>query len=392
MLKRIDRYIIKKFLSTFFFMLGLIMLFSVVFDISEKLSEFISNKAPLHEIFFSYYVTFILYYGNTFSSMIIFLSVIWFTGKMAQNTEIIPIWFSGRPVTRFLRPYFIGATILTIMSLVLNHVIIPRTNKIRLAFEERYYRDILTVNNYQAEYPGNELVYFSNYAAEEQRVNDLTIQKWSKDNKPIYFLRARFAKNKPGTNEWQLTDYYEKNYEFPKAKLIHGRHKDTTFVYRIEEMAQRDNAAQALTFTELKNAIEREKLKGSKLVPDFEIELHQRTAFPFATYILTLIGVSVASQKKRGGIGMNIAIGLAFIFVYIFRHEDAYCGCCESWFPYAVVSLVTQFAVCNYCACVLSALPKISPHFPKVNCRPSSAAPTFGCTVRASNRCWSASS
>ena len=318
MLKRIDRYIIKKFLSTFFFMLGLIMLFSVVFDISEKLSEFISNKAPLQEIFFSYYVTFILYYGNTFSSMIIFLSVIWFTGKMAQNTEIIPIWFSGRPVARFLRPYFIGATLLTIMSLVLNHLIIPRTNKVRLAFEERYYRDVLTVNNYQAEYPGNELVYFSNFSGQDQRIHDLTIQKWSKDQEPIYFLRARFAENKPGTNQWKLTDYYEKDYQFPKGKLIHGRSKDTTFTYRIDEMAQRDNAAQALTFSELKAAIEREKIKGSKLVPEFEIELYTRTAFPFATYILTIIGVSVASQKKRGGIGINIAIGLAFVFVYIF--------------------------------------------------------------------------
>jgi lipopolysaccharide export system permease protein len=348
MLKRIDRYIIKKFLSTFFFMLGLIMLFSVVFDISEKLSEFISNKAPLQEIFFSYYVTFILYYGNTFSSMIIFLSVIWFTGKMAQNTEIIPIWFSGRPVARFLRPYFIGATLLTIMSLVLNHLIIPRTNKVRLAFEERYYRDVLTVNNYQAEYPGNELVYFSNYAAQEQRVNDLTIQKWSKDNKPMYFLRARFAKNTPGTNNWELTDYYEKDYTFPKAKLIHGRHKDTAFVYRIEEMAQRDNAAQALTYTELKNAIEREKIKGSKLVPEFEIELHQRTAFPFATYILTIIGVSVASQKKRGGQGMNIAIGLAFIFVYIFAMKMltvaavkvGFPSLWSVWLPNAIFALV----------------------------------------------------
>lgn len=299
-------------------MLGIIMLFSVVFDISEKLSEFISNKAPLQEIFFKYYVTFILYYGNTFSSMIIFLSVIWFTGKMAQNTEIIPIWFSGRPVSRFLRPYFIGATVLTLLSLVLNHLILPRTNKVRLAFEERYYRDVLTVNNYQAEYPGNELVYFSNFDAQEQKVNDLTVQKWDKNNAPIYFLRARFAKNKPGTNNWELIDYYEKNYKFPKGMLKHGRHKDTTFVYRIEEMAQRDNAAQALTYTELKNAIEREKIKGSKLVPEFEIELHQRTAFPFATYVLTIIGVSVASQKKRGGQGMNIAIGLAFIFVYIF--------------------------------------------------------------------------
>ncbi|MFM6946678.1 MAG: LptF/LptG family permease [Flavobacteriales bacterium] len=318
MLKRIDRYIIKKFLGTFFFMLGLIMLLSVVFDISEKLSEFISNKAPINEIFFKYYVTFVLYYGNTFSSMIIFLSVIWFTAKMAQDTEIIPIWFSGRPVSRFLRPYFIGATILTFLSLILNHFIVPRTNKVRLAFEEKYYRDVLTVDNYQAEYPGNELVYFSNYSGQDQRIHDLTIQKWSKDQKPIYFLRARFAQNKPGTDQWKLTDYYEKDYRFPKGLLVHGQTKDTTFSYRIDEMAQRDNAAQALTYSELTAAIEREKIKGSKLVPEFEIELHTRTAFPFATYILTIIGVSVASQKKRGGIGLDIAIGLAFVFVYIF--------------------------------------------------------------------------
>jgi lipopolysaccharide export system permease protein len=318
MLKLIDRYIIKKFLGTFFFMLGLIMLLSVVFDISEKLSEFISNKAPINEIFFKYYVTFVLYYGNTFSSMIIFLSVIWFTAKMAQDTEIIPIWFSGRPVSRFLRPYFIGATILTIFSLIINHFVVPRTNKVRLAFEEKYYRDILTVDNYQAEYPGNELVYFSNYSGQDQRIHDLTIQKWSKNQEPIYFLRARFAQNTPGTNKWRLTDYYEKDYRFPKGLLVHGQTKDTTFSYRIDEMAQRDNAAQALTYSELKAAIEREKIKGSKLVPEFEIELHTRTAFPFATYILTIIGVSVASQKKRGGIGLNIAIGLAFVFIYIF--------------------------------------------------------------------------
>jgi lipopolysaccharide export system permease protein len=215
----------------------------------------------------------------------------------------------------------------------LNHLIIPRTNKVRLAFEERYYRDVLTVNNYQAEYPGNELVYFSNFDAQEQKVNDLTVQKWDKNNAPIYFLRARFAKNKPGTNNWELIDYYEKNYQFPKAMLKHGRHKDTTFVYRIDEMAQRDNAAQALTYTELKNAIEREKIKGSKLVPEFEIELHQRTAFPFATYVLTIIGVSVASQKKRGGQGMNIAIGLAFIFVYIFAMKMLTVAAVKVGFP-----------------------------------------------------------
>lgn len=114
-----DRYIIGKFLTTFFFMLGIIMLFAVVFDVSEKLSEFISNKAPVKEIVLDYYVSFVLFHGNMFSSMIIFISVIWFTAKMAQDSEIIPLWFSGRPIIRFMRPYMVASTLLMMLSLVL---------------------------------------------------------------------------------------------------------------------------------------------------------------------------------------------------------------------------------------------------------------------------------
>jgi lipopolysaccharide export system permease protein len=299
-------------------MLGVIMLLSIVFDVSEKLSEFISNKAPMSEIIFDYYVNFILFYGNTFSSMIIFISVIWFTAKMAQDTEIIPIWFSGRPVTRFLRPYMIGATVLMILSFALNHFIVPRSSKVRLAFEEKYYRDVLSVEDYQAEYPGNELVYFSNYTTVENQIHDLTIQKWNDENEPIYFFRARTAKNIPGTNRWRVKDYYEKDYTFPKGKLIHQAQKDTTFTFTADEMAQRENVAQSMTYSELTQLIEREKLKGSSLVPSYEIELHQRTSYPFAAYILTIMGVSVSSRKKRGGIGVNVAIGLTIVFVYIF--------------------------------------------------------------------------
>jgi lipopolysaccharide export system permease protein len=318
MLKIIDRYIIKKFLSTFFFMLGVIMLLAMVFDVSEKLSEFISNKAPMSEIIFDYYVNFILFYGNTFSSMIIFISVIWFTAKMAQDTEIIPIWFSGRPITRFLRPYMIGATVLMILSFVLNHFIVPRSSKIRLAFEEKYYRDVLSVEDYQAEYPNNELVYFSNYTSTENEIHDLTIQKWNNENEPVYFFRARKVKSIPGSNRWSVKDFYEKNYEFPKGKLVHGSQKDSTFSFTLEEIAQRENVAETMTYSELTRLIEREKIKGSALVPTYEIELHQRTSYPFAAYILTIMGVSVSSRKKRGGIGVNVAIGLIIVFIYIF--------------------------------------------------------------------------
>jgi lipopolysaccharide export system permease protein len=294
------------------------MLFAMVFDISEKLSDFISNKAPISEILLDYYLNFLLFYGNMFSSMIIFISVIWFTAKLAQDTEIIPMWFSGKPITRFIRPYLIGATILTIISLVLNHFIIPRANKVRLDFEEKYYRDAILVEDYHADYPGNQTVYFSNYSNNAEEINDLTVQKWNDSNQPVYFLKARSAYNKPGTFEWTLKDYYEKKIGFPRGTLIHGQKKDTVFNFKMDEMAQRENLAESMTFSELRALIERERLKGSDLVPFYEIELHQRTSYPFAAYVLTIIGVSVSSQKKRGGIGMNIAIGLGFVFVYIF--------------------------------------------------------------------------
>ena len=314
----IDRYIIKKFLGTYFFMLGIIMMFATVFDISEKLSEFISNNAPLSGIIIEYYFNFILYYGNLFSSMIIFLSVIWFTAKMAKDTEIVPILFSGKPVFRLYRPYILGATILMLISLAINHLIVPRANKKRLDFENKYYRNALVVDDYYASYPGKLHVYFSNFVEYEDRAHNFIIQQFDENHKIKYFLKARYAKNSPGTNQWTFEDYYEKSFDFPIGKIKYGHRKDTTFVFQMDEMAHRQNIAETMTYSELTKMIERENEKGSEFVPFYEIELHQRTSYPFAAYVLTIIGVAVSSEKRRGGIGVNIAIGLLFVFIYIF--------------------------------------------------------------------------
>jgi len=314
----IDRYIIRKFLSTFFFMLAIIMMFSIVFDVSEKLGDFIDNKAPLSEIIFDYYLNFIILYGNMFTSMIVFISVIWFTTKMAKDTEIIPIWFSGRPISRYLRPYFISATVLMLFSLLVNHFIVPEANKERLAFEEKYYRDVMVVEDYHAEYPGNQSVYFSNFNNRDKRINDFTFQQWGENNKPEYFIKSRYALNTPGSHDWTLRDLYIKDFTDDHIDIRHLKSLDTTFNFTISEMAHRESAASSMSFNELRSFIKREKEKGSSSVPMYEIELHQRTSYPFAAYILTLIGVSVASQKRRGGVGVNIAIGLGIVFVYIF--------------------------------------------------------------------------
>ncbi len=358
MLKILDRYIIRKFLTTFFFMLGVIMLLAMVFDLAERLSDFIENKAPVSAIITDYYLNFLVFYGNTFSSLIVFISVIWFTAKMAQETEIIPILNSGRPFTRMLRPYMIAATVLMMMSFVLNHFVIPRSNRVRLEFEEKYYRDNLFIENYQAEFPNNEFVHFTNYVADAKLVNELEIQKFNEDGELVRFLKVRSAIGVPGTTKWKLVDYFErivtppvevtnelgeKELRFINDTIIESHGKDTVFQFKIEELAQRDNIAEAMTYTELTEFIDKERKKGNALVPSFEIELYQRTSYPFATYVLTLIGVSVSSRKKRGGIGINIAIGLLFVFIYIFAMKVTTVAAIKVGFPAAFAVWIPNF-------------------------------------------------
>lgn len=314
----LDKYIIRKFLTTFFFIFGVIMLLSIVFDLAEKLSEFASNNATLKEIVVDYYISFILFHGNMFSSMIIFISVIWFTAKMAQDTEIIPIWNSGRPFSRFVRPYMMAATFLMLISLVLNHFVIPNTNQNRLNFEEKYYRNEMFVQDYHAEFPGGQIVYFDSYLAENNYAQEFVVEHEDENGTLLNFLKAGTAENVPGTKKWILRNYYERTIGDTNDVLVEGIRKDTVLDFTIDEMATRENVAETMPYFELKEFIKREKQKGSSMVPMYEIELYQRTSYPFATYVLTIIGIAVASRKKRGGVGINIAIGLGIIFIYIF--------------------------------------------------------------------------
>lgn len=349
MIRKLDRYIIRKFLTTYFFMLGIIMLLAMVFDLAERLSEFIAKQASVQAIIFDYYLNFLVYYGNLFASMIVFISVIWFTAKMAQEAEIIPMLFSGRPFTRILRPYMVAATILMLLSLLMNHVVLPRSNRIRLDFEEQYYRERLSVENFHAEFPGNEVVHYANYSSSDGLANDFNIEKFDDHGRMIYYMKARTASPdtaKPGL--WHLTDVFERHIhyndslanaknemdrQFIRDRITEKHRKDTLLSYDVQDLAQRENIAEIMTYSELKQFIAREKQKGNPNVPSFEIELYQRTSYPFATYVLTLMGVSVSSRKKRGGIGINIAIGLLFVFIYIFAMKITTVAALKVGFP-----------------------------------------------------------
>lgn len=298
-------------------MMAIIMVLAMVFDLSERLSDFIENKAPIYNVIVDYYVNFIMFYGNLFSALIIFITVIWFTSKMAQNSEIIPMLNSGRPFTRILRPYMIAATFLTLISLILNHFILPSANKKRLDFEERFYRDRIAVDSYYAELPHNENVYFSYYNSDYGYIENFYIEKWTPSNKLTYFLSAGKATYLKG-NKWRLENVFIRQVGVLSDKIRSYPVLDTTFQFTIKDFAQRENIVETMTYTELNEFIAREKAKGNENVPAFELEKHQRTSYPFASYVLTLIGVAVSSRKSRGGVGVHIATGLAFVFLYIF--------------------------------------------------------------------------
>src|SRR5690554_52349 len=347
MLKILDKYIIKKFLVTFFFMLGVIMLLAMVFDLAERAGDFVDKQAPISAIIFDYYVNFVIYFGNLFSPLIVFVAVIWFTAKMAQNSEIIPMINSGRPFRRILRPYMIGATILMLISLMFNHLVLPESNKVRLAFEEDYYRNVRTVSNYFAEYPGNKIVYFESYRADKGRALGFVMENRDKNNNLISILKADQAINYDSTEVWELIDYHIRYIGSPHDELdypeVMGGQLDTIFPFKLSEMAFRETVSQTMGFSELKNFIKAEKEKGTGDIAFYEIELYQRTSFPFATYVLTLIGMAVSSRKTRGGIGVNIAIGLFLAFFYIFAMKVTSVAAENMGFPAIIAVWIPNF-------------------------------------------------
>lgn len=313
---KVDKYIIKKFLGTFFFIFVLLMSISMVFDIAEKLTEFLDRDASWYDIFTIYYSNFIIYYGFQFVYMINFISVIWFTSKMAQNTEIIPILSAGVSFNRFLRPYFISATILVILTIVMYNFVLPPSNRARLEFEENYYRTHFSTRGVVRVNP-NEMVRFASYDVFNHEVNDLQIETWRGDSLTS-LLNAKKAKGDSLSNSWHLKFYNVRVFGELSDQYYEGTEVDTNLTFKITELIFRDNVVEAMNFQQLNEFIEEEKARNSSHVPHYLLIKYNRFAAPFAIYILTLIGVSVSSRKSRGGLGANIAIGLGICLLYIF--------------------------------------------------------------------------
>jgi len=348
----LDRYIIKKFLGTYFFSIILIISIAVVFDVSEKIDDFIEKDAPFNAIVFDYYMNFIPYFANLFSSLFIFISVIFFTSKLAYNTEIVAILSSGVSFNRFLRPYLISASFLAIFSFFLNNYIIPPANATRLQFEEQYIRNRVvnhSRNIHKQILPG-QYFYLQSYTVNTQTGYRFTLEQF-KDGKLVSKLTSDQLKWDSTAGKWQTSHYYIRNIKADGDELIKGVNLDTTLNILPEDFARRDNIVDAMNLTELSEFIEKQKMQGSENVVALNVKWHQRFAYPFSAFILTLIGVALSSHKRRGGIGIQIGVGIALSFSYILVMQistnitigNGYNPFIGSWTPNFLYSIIALF-------------------------------------------------
>ena len=318
-LKIIDIYIIRKFLGTFFLAIALILAIAVVFDISEKIDDFIENGAKLKRIVFDYYLNFIPYFAVLFSSLFTFIAVIYFTSRMAYNTEIIAILNSGMSFRRLLRPYLISAVIIAALSFYLNDQVIPRANTVKLQFEEEFIhkRPVrFKTKNFHRQIEPGIYVYLENYSTISQVGYNFALEKFD-GNKLVSKLIADQIRWDTSTNKWSLRRYYQRDIDGLEETITKGNRKDTTINIHPSDFKQRLNIVETMSLKELDDFIEQQRMQGETNVKAFQIERHKRISFPFSTFILTLIGVAVSSRKIRGGIGLQIAIGVIISFTYI---------------------------------------------------------------------------
>ena len=352
-LKIIDRYIIKKFITTFFIALLLFIGIVIIFDISEKIDDFVKNEAPISEIIFGYYINFIPYFMNMFSSLFVFITVIFFTSRMAANSEIIAILSGGISFKRLLVPYMISAALIAVLSLCLNLFIIPRSNVHRIAFEEKYVSTAKLMAGHNVHYQINpgQFVYVESFSSWNNTAYRITLET-IENNKLVSKLSAESAVWDSTSGSWRMRQYFIRDYTEGIQDRVHvGEQLDTVINLTVDDFYRNEETVESIPIKALNELIDTQIMRGDKTVMFAQIEKHTRYALPFSAFILTLMGVCLTSKKKRGGIGWNIAIGIALAFLYIlflkFSQMFVYTGTLPPivaiWIPNVVYTLIAAY-------------------------------------------------
>ncbi len=352
-LKILDRYIIGKFLSTYFFAIAMIIVIVVIFDYAEKLDDFTQFKAPFEAVVMDYYVNFIPFFINQFSGLFTFIAVIFFTSKMAYKTEIVAMLSSGMSFKRLMWPYFVGALIISTLSLTLNLWIIPEAQKTRIEFEGQYLarkrNKTFDKHIYRQVEPGIFL-YLRNYNA-TGKATFMALEQYE-DGAMVASLEASTVQLSDETDRWSASRYVTRKFDPERGETFtQHRNLDTLININRNELGKVNELIKTMPIDELNEFRDQQIAKGSDSIKIIEVERHARYSYPLATFILTLIGVSVSSRKVRGGTGFHIGLGIGLCFSYIlftrFFEEFAKSGTMEPglavWLPNMIYLVVSIF-------------------------------------------------
>lgn len=318
--KILDRYILGKFLATYFFAIAMIIVVVVVFDYVEKIDDFTELKAPLKEIIFEYYLNFIPFFINQFSGLFTFIAVIFFTSKMAYQTEIVAMLSGGMSFRRLMWPYFLGALVISALSLALNLWLIPISQRHIVSFEQQYIKRRMNTqfdrHIYRQIEPGT-FAYIRGYRDGDKQASFFALEHYEGVTM-TRSLEASDATFDPETKRWTAPRYTKREFDsLGMESFAQYRNLDTLINLEVTELGRVNELIQTMNISELNDFLDQQRAKGSDSINLIEVERHARYAYPLSTFILTLIGVSLSSRKVRGGTGLHIGIGTGLCFSYI---------------------------------------------------------------------------
>lgn len=321
LLGRLDRYIMLKFISTYLFLLAIIIIIAVIFDYNENIDKLTQSHASGMKIA-QYYCNFVPYFLNLFSPLFVFIAVIFFTSKLADKSEIVAMKSTGMSFRRLLRPYMVTAALIASCTFLLGAYVIPKSNVERVNFRNKYIKkrtDITSIDNIQMQVDTGVVAYITHFDNTTKSGYGFSLDKFV-EKKLVSHLTAQTIQYDTLSDHrfsWTLRMYDVRTMKGMREVLEHGEKIDTTIMMEPQDFFYVVNQQETLTVPQLREFIERQKMRGAQNMSIFEIEYYKRFATPFAAFILTLIGVCLSSQKRKGGMGISLGAGLALSFTYI---------------------------------------------------------------------------
>ncbi len=318
---RLDRYIIGKFIGTYFFAILLIISISMVFDFNENLSKFTEYHAPWKAIVFDYYLYFIPYFANLFSPLFVFIAVIFFTSKMAGNSEIISIMAAGVSFRRMMRPYMLSCVLISTLSFFLSAYVIPHGTIIKQNFESLYKNNKknTSAENVQLQVDKGVIAYIQHYDNKVKRGYGFCLDKFE-NKKLVSHMSAtdiQYDTISDSKYHWKVSNWKIRELRGMREKITSGTQMDTVIQMEPIDLVYSKGQQETFTLPELSDYISKQINRGSSNVVQYQVEYHKRIASSFASFILTIIGASLSARKRKGGIGMYLGAGLAMSFLYI---------------------------------------------------------------------------